>query len=50
MQSKSTFPDSPAQLKADVASLQQFIAATHPDLRHSADPVQLQQWRRNNNV
>jgi len=34
---------SPAQLKADVASLQQFIAATHPDIRHSADPAQLQQ-------
>lgn len=34
---------SPAQLKADVASLREFIAATHPDIRHSADPAQLQQ-------
>lgn len=34
---------SPAQLQADLASLQEFIAATHPDIRHSADPVQLQQ-------
>ena len=34
---------SPAQLKADLASLQEFIAATHPDLSHSADPQQLQQ-------
>lgn len=34
---------SPAQLQADLASLQEFIAATHPDIRHSADPAQLQQ-------
>lgn len=34
---------SPAQLKADLASLQEFIAATHPDIHHSADPQQLQQ-------
>lgn len=32
---------SPAQLQADVASLQEFIAATHPDIRHSASPEQL---------
>ncbi len=34
---------SPAQLKADLQSLQDFIAATHPDISHSADSQQLQQ-------
>ena len=34
---------SPAQLQADLQSLQDFIAATHPDIAHSADPAQLAQ-------
>lgn len=34
---------SPAQLQADLQSLQDFIAATHPDIAHSADPASLTQ-------